>query len=276
MVLDVNNAIRKECSRRRLSPRTIKTYQQCVERFLRKTNKSIDKLSKKDVRLFLEDLDNKGRAGKTLNVYHMAIRLFMQDILKKKIWLNIKYSKVPKRLPISLTKEEIRKLINTIKNEKHKLMIKVLYSSGMRVSELINLRIEDLELEKNYGFVRQGKGNKDRLFIIAKTIKQKIFDLIEKEDLGNEGFLFISLRKKKYDPGSIRLILKKASEEAKILKNVSPHVLRHSFATHLIEDGYSVSEVQSLLGHKSPETTFIYLHVASPNLIKVQSPLDKL
>lgn len=276
MSVDINEAIRKECSRRRLSPRTIKTYQQCVERFLRKTNKSIDKLSKKDVRLFLEDLDNKGRAGKTLNVYHMAIRLFMQDILKKKMWLNIKYSKVPKRLPVSLTKEEIKKLINSIKNEKHKLMIKVLYSSGMRVSELTNLRIEDLELDKNYGFIRQGKGNKDRLFIIAKNVKQDILGLIKKENLGSEGFLFISLRNKKYDIGSIRLMLKNSAKKAEIKKNISPHTLRHSFATHLVENGYSVSEIQALLGHKSPETTFIYLHGASPNLIKVESPLDKL
>ena len=276
MSVDINEAIRKECSRRRLSPRTIKTYQQCVERFLRKTNKSIDKLSKKDVRLFLEDLDNKGRAGKTLNVYHMAIRLFMQDILKKKMWLNIKYSKVPKRLPVSLTKEEIKKLINSIKNEKHKLMIKVLYSSGMRVSELTNLRIEDLELDKNYGFIRQGKGNKDRLFIIAKNVKQDILRLIKKENLGSEGFLFISLRNKKYDIGSIRLMLKNSAKKAEIKKNISPHTLRHSFATHLVENGYSVSEIQALLGHKSPETTFIYLHGASPNLIKVESPLDKL
>mgnify|MGYP005627257631 CR=1 FL=1 len=276
MPIDVNEAIRKECSRRRLSPRTIKTYQHCVARFLRKTNKSVDKLSKKDVRLFLEDLDNRGRAGKTLNVYHMAIRLFMQDILKKKMWLNIKYSKVPKRLPTSLTKEEIKKLINSIKNEKHKLMIKVLYSSGMRVSELTNLRIEDLELDKNYGFIRQGKGNKDRLFIIAKNVKQDILGLIKKENLGSEGFLFISLRNKKYDIGSIRLMLKNAAKKAEIKKNISPHTLRHSFATHLVENGYSVSEIQALLGHKSPETTFIYLHGASPNLIKVESPLDKL
>jgi site-specific recombinase XerD len=276
MPLDVKEAIRKECSRRRLSPRTIHTYQQCVERFLRKTNKPIGKLSKKDVRLFLEGLDKKGRAGKTLNVYHMAIKLFMEDILNKRMWLNIKYSKAPKKLPVFLTREEVKKLIDSMKNEKHRLMIKLIYSSGIRVSELANLKVGDLELDKNYGFVRGGKGNKDRLFIIAKNIKRGILSHIEEGNLKKSDFLFVSLRKKKYDTGTIRLIIKDAAKKAGITKNVSPHVLRHSFATHLIEDGYSVADVQLLLGHKSPETTFIYLHAASPNLIKIESPLDTL
>lgn len=274
--MDVKEAIRKECSRRRLSPRTIKTYQFCVERFLNKSNKTIDKLSKKDVREFLEDLDNKGRAGKTLNVYHMAIKLFMEDILKKKMWLKIKYSKKTEKIPVVLTKEEVKNLINSIKNEKHKLMIKLLYSSGMRVSELTNLRVGDLEIDNKYGYVRQGKGNKDRLFIIADNIKEDILSLIQKEKLDQDGFLFKSIRNKNYDSVTIRKIIKDATKKSKIDKNISPHTLRHSFATHLIENGYSVSEVQSLLGHKSPETTFIYLHTASPNLIKVKSPLDEL
>ena len=276
MSMDVKEAIRKECSRRRLSPRTIKTYQFCVERFLNKSNKTIDKLSKKDVREFLEDLDNKGRAGKTLNVYHMAIKLFMEDILKKKMWLKIKYSKKTEKIPVVLTKEEVKNLINSIKNEKHKLMIKLLYSSGMRVSELTNLRVGDLEIDNKYGYVRQGKGNKDRLFIIADNIKEDILSLIQKEKLDQDGFLFKSIRNKNYDSVTIRKIIKDATKKSKIDKNISPHTLRHSFATHLIENGYSVSEVQSLLGHKSPETTFIYLHTASPNLIKVKSPLDEL
>lgn len=274
MPLDINEAIRKECSRRRLSSRTIKTYQLCVKIFLNRTNKSIDKLSKKDVREFLEYLSEKGRAGKTLNVYHMAIRLFMEDILHKRMWLNIKYSKTPKRLPVVLSKEEIKRLLEEIINEKHKLMVEMLYSAGLRVSELINLKVEDLDIENNYGFVRHGKGNKDRIFIIAESIKQKISNIILKENLS--GFLFVSMRKKKYDSVTIRKIIKDATKKAKINKRVSPHTLRHSFATHLIENGYSVSEVQSLLGHKSPETTFIYLHSASPTLIKVKSPLDEL
>lgn len=276
MPMDVNEAIRKECSRRRLSPRTIKTYQFCVERFLNKTNKTIDKLSKKDVREFLEELDNKGRAGKTLNVYHMAIKLFMEDILRKNMLLNIKYSKTPKRLPVVLSKEEIKRLFDAISNKKHRLMIRILYSAGLRVSELINLRIEDLEIDKNYGFVRHGKGNKDRIFIIADNIKQDILTLVTDEKLGTNGFLLRSMRNKCYDSATIRSIVKNATKKAKINKKVSPHTLRHSFATHLIENGYSVSEVQSLLGHKSPETTFIYLHSASPSLIKVRSPLDNL
>ncbi|MCD4760149.1 tyrosine-type recombinase/integrase, partial [archaeon] len=94
--------------------------------------------------------------------------------------------------------------------------------------------------------------------------------------LDRGGFLFKSMRKKKYDSATIRKIIKNAKEKARIEKNISPHTLRHSFATHLIENGYSVSEVQALLGHKSPETTFVYVHAATSNFIKVKSPLDSL
>jgi len=122
--------------------------------------------------------------------------------------------------------------------------------------------------------VRGGKGNKDRLFIIAVSLKNEIRKLMELK--GMDDWLFVSQRGKKYSLETLQKIIKKARKDAKIKKRISCHTLRHSFATHLIEDGYSVSEVQALLGHKSPETTFIYLHTASPNMIKVKSPLDNL
>jgi len=269
--MDPNEAIRKEGFRRRFSPRTIKTYQHCVEKFLNKTNVPIDKLSKKDVRLFLERLSDKNVAGSTLNVYHMAIKFFMEEVLNKRMKLNIKYSKVPKRLPIVLTKEETKNLINSIDNEKHKLMIELLYSSGMRVSELINLKIKDLE--GKYGWVREGKGRKDRPFILANKLKKDVEKLCK--DKNPEEHLFRSY-KSKMSTRTVQEIIKKACKKSGITKKVHPHTLRHSFATHLIENGYSVSEVQSLLGHKSMDTTMIYVHLARPNLINVKSPLDGL
>ena len=272
--IDIEAAIEKECNRRRYSDRTIKTYIYCVNRFLKSTEKSIDKISKKDVRLFLESLSEKGRTGNTMNVYHMAIRFLFEDVLNKRIWVDIKYSKVPEKLPTVLSKEEIKKLFSAIKNQKHKLMAQLMYSAGLRVSELINLKIKDMEINKNYGWVRNGKGGKDRLFIIATSLKSELLKFIEEEKAND--WLFISQKGKKYNLRSLQQIIKKAGKEAEIQKRISSHTLRHSFATHLIEDGYSVSEVQSLLGHKSPETTFIYLHTASPNMIKIKSPLDSI
>ncbi len=211
-----------------------------------------------------------------MNVYHMAIRFLFENVLDKKIWINIKYSKVPEKLPVVLSKEEVKRLFNSINNTKHKLMIQLMYSSGLRVSELLNLIVEDLEIDKNYGFVRGGKGNKDRLFIVANNLKDEIKKLIVDEKLNEDSFLFKSNRNKKYSVRSLQQIIKKASKLAKIKKSVSCHTLRHSFATHLIENGYDVSNVQAMLGHKSPETSLIYIHLASPNMINIKSPLDSL
>lgn len=274
--INVNESIRKEGYRRRLSPRTIETYQKCVEIFLRKTNKSLDQISKKDVRLFLEYLSEKNLAGSTMNVYHMALRFLFENVLEKRMWIDIKYSKTPKKLPEVLSKEEIIKLLNAISNWKHRLMIEFLYGSGLRVSELINMKIKDLELDKNYGYVRNGKGGKDRLITLPKVVREKIKNLIEMEKLNEEDFLFQSNRNKKYSIRTIQKIIKNACRKSGIKRAIHPHTLRHSFATHLIENGYDLANVQAMLGHKSPETTLIYTHLASPNLVNTKSPLDEL
>ena len=275
--IDINSAIRKECFRRGYSERTIETYQNCCKKFLEfcGDEKGIDIIGKRDVLDFLSSLKEKGYSGSTLNVYHMAIRFLMEDILRKNIKLNIKYSKRPEKLPRVLSKEEIKKLIGKIHNWKHRLMIELLYGAGLRSSELLNIRVCDLHLNENYGFVRSGKGNKDRMFILAKIVREKIKNLIEIEKLVGDDFLFLTNRREKYCLRSLQEIVKKSAKESE-LKEVHCHTLRHSFATHLIERGSSVSEVQSLLGHKSPETTFVYLHTAAPNMIKIKSPLDTI
>lgn len=272
--VDINEAVKKECKRRRYSDRTVETYIYCINRFLKFSHKSLDKISKKDVRLFLEKLSEKGRAGNTMNTYHMAIRFLFEEVLDKRIWIDIKYSKVPEKLPVVLSKDEIRRLFEVIENPKHKLMIQLMYGAGLRVSELINLRIEDLELEKGFGWVRKGKGGKDRLFIIPESLKSEIRKFIGLKKMNEYDRLFTSQRGKKYHVRSLQQIIKKARKKTRIMKNISCHTLRHSFATHLIEQGCSISEVQSLLGHKSPETTFTYVHTASPKLLKIKSPLD--
>jgi len=268
--------VRRECLRRGYSERTIETYQDCIQRFLEFSGKSIDKIGKEDALNFLYYLREKEKSGSTINVYHMAIRFLLEDILRKNIRLNIKYSKRAEKLPLVLSKEEVKRLIESISNLKHRLMISLLYGAGLRASELLNLKVKDLEIDKNYGFVRQGKGNKDRLFIIPSSLKQELINLIENEGLNEEDYLFTSNRQEGYSIRSLQEIIKKAVRISKIEKQVHPHTLRHSFATHLVEQGNSISEVQSLLGHSSPETTQIYLHTSSKNLISVRSPLDNL
>lgn len=274
--VDLDSKITKECKRRRLSPRTIKTYLYTIHKFLNWTKKDLRYISKKDVRLFLEFLSDKNLAGNTMNTYHMAIRFLFENVLEKRMWIDIKYSKTPRKLPEVLSKEEVKKLIDSIKNFKHQLMICFMYSSGLRVSELINMKVKDLNLEKNFGFVRNGKGGKDRLITLSNNLIPAIRKLINNENLGENDYLFQSNRGKKYSIRTIQKIVDKSAKLCRIKRKIHPHTLRHSFATHLIENGYDVTNVQALLGHKSPETTLIYTHIASPSLINTKSPLESL
>ena len=272
--MDIIELMKKEAFRRKLSVRTIKIYCFCVQRFLAFCNKEPRKVTKKDIREYIAYLADKGKSGNTLNVYLNAVKFMTEQLLFKNWRLNIKYSKVPNSLPTVLTKDEVLRLIDSIDNPKHKLMVSLMYSAGLRLSELVQLRVRDFEFDKNYGWVRHGKGDKDRMFILSERLKEEILRVIENRHY--DSYLFIGNNKSHISKESIYLIVKKAAKKAGIPKNVHPHTLRHSFATHLIENDYDVSSVQSLLGHNSPETTMVYIHTASPKMISVQSPLDSL
>ncbi len=271
--IDPIELTKKECLRRGFSKKTIKTYCQCLNQFFRRYKTSPRKITKKQIKDYLDYLLQKKACGSTLNVHMSALKFFMQDVLGKNIFINIKFSRRPKTLPIFLTKEETLKLINSISNPKHKLMISLLYSAGLRVSELLNLKITDLELENNYGWVRKGKGNKDRAFIIADSIKDNLVEHIN----SNEGlWLFQGNNGRHMHQRSVQEIIRHAAKKAGIKKHIHPHTLRHSFATHLVEDDCSLTTIQSMLGHNSIETTNIYVHTAMPRLLSIKSPLDSL
>ena len=268
--------IRKEGLRRGLSHKTIKTYNHCVRKFFSKCPKQPNEVKKADVKDFLDNLIDKGAGGNTINVYLNAIKFFYGQVLNRKLVLYIKYSKTPKSLPTVLTKEEVLSLIGAIDNPKHRLMAELIYSAGLRVSELVHLKAKDLELDKNYGWVRKGKGNKDRLFIIANNLKNNLLVHISKNCYNRDSYVFSGQKQGHISVMTIQKIIKKAAKKAGILKNVHPHTLRHSFATHLIENNYDVFSLQSLLGHNSPQTTMAYVHTASQNMINVKSPFDSL
>lgn len=275
--MDLIELMKKEMFRRKYSIRTIKTYNYCIKKFLLKYPKDPLKITKKDITDYLNSFIEKNISGTTINVNLQALKFLVEEILHRpKTFYHIKYSKTPKKLPQVLTKEEIIKMLKQIKNQKHKLMIKLMYSAGLRVSELVHLRLRDLEIDKNFGWVRKGKGNKDRLFIVARKINKELQEHIKENNLQLEDWLFKGQKGDHYSTRSIQEIIKKAIIRSGITKRVSPHTLRHSFSTHLIENGYGVTSVQSLLGHKSPETTMIYIHLASPSMINVESPLDTL
>lgn len=266
--------IRKAGLRQGLRPRTIQTYQYCVNQFFQKCKKDPFHIRKIDIQEYLDHLLERPAPGNTINVHLNALKFFYEEILHRTLTVNIKYSKVARKMPEFLTQEETRDLLSAITNPKHSLMIHLLYSSGMRINELLHLKIRDLDLLHGVGWIRDGKGGKDRPFIIAKALQEQLQHWIQKKSPDN--WLFTGWNNSPYDDSSIREILKKAAILAKITKKVHPHILRHSFATHLIQNGYAVTEVQPLLGHARVETTMVYVHLAAKHLLHVQSPLDNL
>lgn len=266
--------LRKEGLRRGLSPRTIKTYAYCANQFLRHFHdKELKEITTSDVK---EYLDRFLDCGNTYNVHLNALKFLFEEVLHRKLTIKVHFHKQAQRLPEFLVKEEAAALFSVIPNLKHRLMIELMYGAGLRVSELVNLKVKDLVLEQNYGWVRKGKGNKDRPFILPICLKEKITSLMREEQLTTENWLFTSNRQKKYSVSSIREIVKRAQKECKFEKNIHPHTLRHSFATHIIQNGYTAMELQPLLGHSQVQTTMVYVHMASPNMLNVRSPLDTL
>lgn len=271
--MDILYNMKKEAYRRGLSPRTIAAYDHCLRKFMAFCNKDIRKATKKDVREYIDTLVSKDLSGSTLNVHINAIRFALKEVLNKRLMLNIRYSKVPKALPVVLSRGEVISLLSNVENETHKLILELLYSAGLRVSEAVSLKAEDLDFGRNIGWVRHGKGNKDRPFIIAKCLTEKLKAKVEGKQ--PSAYLFPGWNGH-LTPRSVQEIIKAAAKKAGIRKNVHPHTLRHSFATHLIEDGYDIVSVQPLLGHSSAETTLNYVHVANPQRIKVRSPYDSM
>jgi len=207
---------------------------------------------------------------------------FYQPINKKECSINnfFKKNKIPKpkiikenQLPNIISKTQILEIIEKEPNKKHKLIIETLYSTGIRVSEIIKLKKENIDFENNIVNIKGGKGNKDRITIISKNLIEKIKEYILQTN--PKKYIFESEwkgNKKQLDERTIQLIVKNASQRIKLI--ISPHTLRHSFATHLLEQGTDIRHIQKLLGHSKLETTQIYTHVAKNNLKNIKNPLD--
>lgn len=275
--MDVLELVKKEALRRRYSHQTIQVYCYCLKKFLRMFRDTDPRaIKKRDIQKYLDRFIEKDAPGNTINVHLNAIKFLYEEVLRKRLTVNIRYVKTPRTLPEVLTKEETEQLFSVIANQKHLLMITLLYSAGLRVNELVHLKVRDFQLDKNYGWVRNGKGGKDRLFIIARKIKDNLEEWIRSNDLSADDWLFKGRSRTHLTTRSVQAIVKDIRRKAKIGKNIHPHTLRHSFATHLIENNYAVTDIQPLLGHSSPETTMTYTHMASPRMIAVESPFDTL
>ena len=274
--MEIEDLIWNAGLRRGLRAETIKTYVYAVGKFLRTYHLEPHQITKEDVERYLFQLIKWGRAGSTVNVYLHALQFFYRNVLGKRILIQIPPLKTIKRLPTSLSQEEMRKFLAAITNSKHKLIVIFTYGSGFRISEVVSLKVKDLDFKAGYGWVHDGKGGRDRLFIIPEKLKAELQEWIQNHKLQPDDWLFSGYRQQHYSDSSLRKIVEQARLKAALPQQITPHTLRHSFATHVLENGYSLIEVKELLGHSRIETTMIYAHIAKPKLANVQSPYDAL
>jgi integrase/recombinase XerD len=261
--------LRSELKLRGLSPMTIRNYGFFVDKFLEKAGKPSEELNSSDAKLYLSELfDSKSK--NTIMLAAAALKFYYKEILKKD-FDDVKIPKKDRKLPEVLSKEEVKKLIESTDNIKSRLMISLLYSTGLRVSELVKLKVSDINFSENTGWVRSGKGGKDRIFSISENLSNELKDYLR--DRSN---YYIFSKNKPLTTRNIQKIISLTKKRAMMEKKVTPHTLRHSFATHLLENGTDIRVIQAVLGHSSLSTTQVYTHVSSEQIKKIRNPLDNL
>ncbi len=264
-----------ELKLRGFSKRTLDTYLTNVRIFLNQLKKDAKETSENDIKLYFAELiSNNLLSPRSIAVKKASLKFFYEEVLDKKI-INLKTPKIPKSLPVFLTKEEIKRLFCASSAKKSLLIMKLLYSTGLRVSECVNLKISDLELAEGVGWVRKGKGNKDRAIFFPKLLSEELNKYIQTLS-ENEQYLFPGRNSEHLSTRNIQKIINLAAKKAGISKKVTAHNLRHSFATHNLDRGVDIRIIQELLGHSDLSTTQIYTHVSKEQLKKVKNVLDEL
>jgi len=209
------------------------------------------------------------------NVSINAIKFYYEKVLEREhITVKIDRPKIQKQLPQVLSEEEVITLIGSIDNLKHKCIIMMIYSAGLRLSEVVNLKVSDIDSKRMLVFIRSAKGRKDRYTILSKQLLRWLRVYYKQEKPKN--WLFEGVLGGQYSMKSVQEIMKGAVENAGIKKHATVHTLRHSFATHMLENGTDLRYIQNLLGHNSTKTTEVYTHITTKGLKQLVSPFDRL
>lgn len=267
--------MRDDLELRGFSLHTQKEYLMRVTHFARYFGKLPDKLGEEEVKeYFLHLTRDKHASYGVLNMTYCALK-FIYTVTLGRPWEveKIPRLKRPVKMPVILDKGEVRRLIVLTENLKHKTILTMAYSSGLRISEVAHLKVSDIDTARMTVLVRQGKGKKDRYTILSKAALGTLTQYLETYKPAS--WLFPGATSNKpITESSIGCVMRAAKNRAGITKRATIHTLRHSFATHLLEQGTDIRSVQSLLGHRSIMTTVVYLHVSPKSLSRVTSPLD--
>lgn len=270
-------AFEKNMVGRRYANNTVQMYVNIIKHlFLHYHDKSPAELTHQDIDHYnLTHIVYKGFSVSYQRQFVSALKLFFEFTGRHRLDLTkLKRPKKEQKLPVVLSQLEVRALLGAIHNLKHRTAVALLYAAGLRISELLALKLRDIDLTRMQIYVRQAKGNKDRYVGLSRQFlvlyqhylaryrpKEHVFE-------GRSGGC--------YTAESLRKVVKRAAQKAGIKKEVSPHTLRHSYATHLLERGIGLRYVQELLGHSKPETTMLYTHVTQKQLTSIVSPFDAL
>ena len=262
---------RQELKLRNCSFRTIKAYLGCLRGYFNFKKFNLEKIDEENIKQFLLNKQSKNYSSQTINLYLNAIKFFYREVLRIPQTINLKFAKRSKKLPIVLSREEIKNIIDVIRNPKHKLIISLAYGAGLRISEVVNLKVKDINLKELTIHLKNAKGKKDRITIFPEKIKTELQNLIAGKN--SNDYLFESERGGKLTERTVQKVFENALLGAGIKKDATFHSLRHSFATHLLENGIDVRFVQKLLGHRNIRTTRVYTQVTNPKLKNIKSPL---
>jgi len=236
-------------------------------------DKELNAINESDIRAFLQKLIHKNVSNSYLNQSINAIKFYYEVVLgMPNRFYEIERPRKESKLPTVISKEEVLSIIDNANNMKHRCIIKLLYGSGLRRSELLNLKLVDVDSKRMLIRVKDSKGNKDRYTLLSKTTLEDL--RIYFKEWKPKEYLFQGQKGGKYSAVSVLKIVKTAAIKARIKRTVTPHVLRHSFATHLLESGVDLRQIQVLLGHGSSKTTEIYTHVATNTFKNIINPLD--
>lgn len=263
--------IERELKLRNYSRSTIESYLGCIKEYFNFKKNDLTKISEENIKQFLLNKQEKNYSPQTINLCLNAIKYFYRDVLKNQQKIDLKFAKRSQKLPVVLSRGEINKIIEVLPNKKHKLLISLAYGAGLRVSEAINLKVKDINPEELTIHLKDAKGKKDRITVFPECLLSEIQSLIAGKDKNN--FIFESERGGKLTERTAQKVFENSLKKSGINKEATFHSLRHSFATHLLENGVDVRYIQELLGHQNIRTTQRYTQVTNPKLRNIKSPL---
>ena len=255
---------------------TVKTYVTCFEAFINHyKNLDLLEINEELIRQYLQKLVQEKKSNSYINQAINSIKFYYEGVLgMPNRFYSVERPRKENKLPKVISKEEVKAIINATNNIKHRCIVSLLYSAGLRRSELLNLKLEDVDSKRMIIKIIAAKGNKDRVTLLSEKVLVDLRAYFK--SYKPKKWLFESPKGEQYGATSIKEIINRAADKAKIKVRVTPHMLRHSFATHLLENGTDLRYIQTLLGHHSSKTTEIYTHVATNAFKRIENPIDTL